>query len=159
MIHQQQTSSALQMNKSSSSASTSTKPSSSSSTSSTNSSALHYLIAYGHMKPPKPLEEETVQHPKFMSRHDSDGKFIYVDPCVHSIIGCMPNQLISESIFNLVHPEDVHLLRKAFQEAIGTLKNHKIRTYHYRFRLDSSSLNANGNLLFFIFNYGENKSS
>ena len=58
---------------------------------SSSNQTLHYLIAYGQVK--QKLDDETnsnnntsnnnintsAQH-KFMSRHDADGKFIYVDP-------------------------------------------------------------------------------
>ena len=50
--------------------------SSSSTLNSTNSSLQHYLITCGKIKQ---SDEELVQY-KFISRHDADGKFIYLDP-------------------------------------------------------------------------------
>lgn len=51
----------------------------------------------------------------------------------------MPHQLISESLFNHVHTDDVNLLKKAFQEITLSNSKNKIRTHEYRFRLENNS--------------------
>ena len=48
------------------------------------------------------------------------------------------SELISESLFNHVHLEDIYLLKKAFQETIVNFKC-KIRTHQYRFKLKNNS--------------------
>lgn len=62
------------------------------------------------------------------------------------MIGCLPQQLISESLFNHVLKEDQAMLRKAFQESIANPKL-KIRSAEYRFRYGGSSENENGNIV------------
>ncbi|CAF0759999.1 unnamed protein product [Brachionus calyciflorus] len=96
----------------------------------------YYLIAYGQISP---KIDETSKH-KYTSRHDQDGKFIYLEPGVQSLIGYLPHQLLSESLFNHVHTDDINLLKKAFQEITSSnnLKN-KIRTREYRFRLENNT--------------------
>ena len=54
------------------------------------------------------------------------------------MVGYLPNQLMSESLFNYVHADDKPLLKKAFQESIVNSK-HKIRTHQYKFKLKNDS--------------------
>ncbi len=123
----------------------------------------YYLIAYGQKKTMSD-DEMDVQF-KYVSRHDLDGKFIYVEPkyssrlfdqlhaliffflwvyfyfiksSCHNLTGLLPHQLISESIYNHIHPDDVNLLKKAFQEVISNTKR-KIRTHQYRFKLPNNT--------------------
>lgn len=57
---------------------------------------------------------------------------------MHFLIGYLPHQLISESLFSHVHTDDVNLLKKAFHETLANTK-HKIRTHEYRFRLENNT--------------------
>lgn len=56
------------------------------------------------------------------------------------MIGYLPQQLISESLFNHVHKSDQAMLHKTFQDAIANPKL-KIRSGEYRFRHGSSPSN------------------
>jgi len=64
------------------------------------------------------------------------GLFFSKSSC-HNLTGLLPHQLISESIYNHIHPDDVNLLKKAFQEVVSNTKR-KIRTHQYRFKLPNN---------------------
>ncbi len=62
----------------------------------------------------------------FVSIHDIDGYFAYASPSAKTVLGYLPEELISKGIFDLVHPDDItkyieNILEKAVfdkQEAI-----------------------------------------
>ena len=62
----------------------------------------------------------------------------------------MPHQLLAETLFNFVHPEDVNSIRKAFEIALKTNETavrNKIKTIEYRFRQDPHVAGANSYIL------------
>ena len=52
-------------------------------------------------------------------------------------MGYLPEQLISETIFNYIHSDDIPMLKKVFQEAILNSPT-KIKTADYRVRLENN---------------------
>jgi PAS domain S-box-containing protein len=46
-----------------------------------------------------------------ISRHDTEGKFLYVSPACHTLLGYDPGELIGRPLISFVHPSDAeHLL-------------------------------------------------
>jgi PAS domain S-box-containing protein/putative nucleotidyltransferase with HDIG domain len=52
-----------------------------------------------------------------ISRHDSDGNFLYVSPACQTIIGYDPDELIGQDVLSLVHPDDAEDLLKLFRSS------------------------------------------
>jgi hypothetical protein len=52
-------------------------------------------------------------------------------------LGFLPQQLLSESLFNYVHVDDIQMLKKCFQEAIFSSPL-KIKTREYRIKLENN---------------------
>jgi len=92
------------------------------------STILHYLIAYGKVEDER-LESKVTD---FIAKLDSDGKILYSESCVFSLFGFLPNQLKNESIFSLIHSEDVADFKSSLQQAVSNPKE-RITTDTYRF--------------------------
>lgn len=45
--------------------------------------------------------------------HDLEGKYVYVSPSSELLLGCAPEELGGVSIYELIHPEDIELIRDA----------------------------------------------
>ena len=56
---------------------------------------------------------------------------------VNLLLGYLPHQLMSESIFNQSHADDVPMLRKTFQDALNN-PHQKIQTQTYRLKLENN---------------------
>ena len=54
---------------------------------------------------------------------------------IYPALGYLPQQLLSESLFNYVHVDDIQMLKKCFQEAIFSSPL-KIKTREYRIKLE-----------------------
>ena len=50
-----------------------------------------------------------------ISRHDSNGIFLYVSPACRMIVGYEPEELIGQDVLPLVHPDDTEILLKLFR--------------------------------------------
>ena len=53
-----------------------------------------------------------------IARHAPDGRFIYVSPTCHTLLGYQPTELVGHSLSALVHPEDQERVQLAFRMAI-----------------------------------------
>lgn len=53
-----------------------------------------------------------------ISRHDSDGRFLFASPASRDLLGIGPMDLIGQNLFDLTHPEDRPNLRDAFARAV-----------------------------------------
>ena len=66
-----------------------------------------------------------------ISRHDMQGNFLYISPASRAVVGYDPAELIGQSFFPLIHPEDV-------QTVMGLIRspqwNHSMPSLHYRAR-------------------------
>lgn len=56
---------------------------------------------------------------EFMSRHNIDGKFTFVDQRVKNVLGYKPPDLLGRSCYEYVHPDDVNIMRELFDQAIN----------------------------------------
>jgi diguanylate cyclase (GGDEF)-like protein/PAS domain S-box-containing protein len=48
----------------------------------------------------------------------SDGRINYISPSSINLLGYTPEEMLGKSIFDLVHPEDLHFVKRIFNEAI-----------------------------------------
>ena len=55
-----------------------------------------------------------------ITKHSATGIVTYASPVSSSVLGCAPEALIGQSLFELVHPEDSEVVQAAFARAIET---------------------------------------
>jgi diguanylate cyclase (GGDEF)-like protein/PAS domain S-box-containing protein len=63
--------------------------------------------------------------------HELDGRFLYLTPSSQSVLGYHPDELVTTSPFDLMHPEDVSFVRKQLK---GFLNGEKLKHFKYRMR-------------------------
>ena len=56
----------------------------------------------------------------FLFSHTPDGHFTYLSPQVTKILGYEPQELIGRNFQEIIHPQDLPLVQKRFQKALGT---------------------------------------
>ncbi|AFY83082.1 response regulator [Oscillatoria acuminata] len=66
-----------------------------------------------------------------ISRHTPKGKFIYVSPACHSLLGYEPDELIGCNLYDFFHPEDAKTLAKSY---LAMVKGQVSYTVSYRIR-------------------------
>ncbi len=66
-----------------------------------------------------------------ISRHTPKGKFIYVSPACHSLLGYEPDELIGCNLYEFFHPEDAQILAKSY---LAMVKGQVSYTVSYRIR-------------------------
>jgi aryl hydrocarbon receptor nuclear translocator len=69
---------------------------------------------------------------EFMSRHNMDGKFTFLDQRVSNVLGYKPQELLGRLSFDYLHPDDVNHVRENFEQTIN-LRGQTTSTM-YRFR-------------------------
>ncbi|XP_038076739.1 aryl hydrocarbon receptor nuclear translocator 2-like isoform X2 [Patiria miniata] len=69
---------------------------------------------------------------EFISRHQPDGKFTFVDQRVTGVLGYQPQELLGKSSYDYYHPEDQAHLKDNFEQAVK-LKG-QVRSLMYRFQ-------------------------
>ncbi|GCB65277.1 hypothetical protein scyTo_0007682 [Scyliorhinus torazame] len=72
---------------------------------------------------------------EFLSRHNSDGLFTFVDHRCITVIGYQPQELLGKDIVEFCHPEDQSHVRDSFQQVVK-LKG-QVLSVMYRFRTKS----------------------
>ncbi|CAJ1062347.1 aryl hydrocarbon receptor nuclear translocator-like isoform X3 [Xyrichtys novacula] len=72
---------------------------------------------------------------EFISRHNCQGMFTFVDHRCMAAVGYQPQDLLGKSILELAHPEDQGLLRDSFQQVVK-LKG-QVLSVMFRFRAKS----------------------
>uniref|UniRef100_A0A4W3H4F9 Aryl hydrocarbon receptor nuclear translocator 2 n=1 Tax=Callorhinchus milii TaxID=7868 RepID=A0A4W3H4F9_CALMI len=72
---------------------------------------------------------------EFLSRHNSDGLFTFVDHRCITVIGYQPQDLLGKDIVEFCHPEDQGHVRDSFQQVLK-LKG-QVLSVMYRFRTKS----------------------
>ncbi|XP_061462551.1 aryl hydrocarbon receptor nuclear translocator isoform X3 [Rhineura floridana] len=81
------------------------------------------LVAIGRLQvtsSPSCVDMNTVCQPtEFISRHNTDGLFTFVDHRCVATVGYQPQELLGKDIVEFCHPEDQQLLRDSFQQATG----------------------------------------
>lgn len=66
-----------------------------------------------------------------ISTKNTNGVYVYVSPSSIKLTGYDPDELIGVNVFNLVHPEDLEMVKRFLE---GDLKNSECVTYEYRIR-------------------------
>ncbi|MBO0352291.1 response regulator [Phormidium pseudopriestleyi FRX01] len=66
-----------------------------------------------------------------ISRHTPKGKFIYVSPASHSLLGYEPDELIGCNLYEFFHPEDAKTIAKSY---LAIVKGQVSYTVSYRIR-------------------------
>ncbi|CAG0917689.1 unnamed protein product [Notodromas monacha] len=69
---------------------------------------------------------------EFISRHGVEGKFSFADQRVVGLLGYSPPELLGESLFELVHPEEQSHIKDSFEQVVK-LKG-QVMSLMYRFR-------------------------
>uniref|UniRef100_A0A3Q3NJ79 Aryl hydrocarbon receptor nuclear translocator n=1 Tax=Labrus bergylta TaxID=56723 RepID=A0A3Q3NJ79_9LABR len=72
---------------------------------------------------------------EFISRHNCQGMFTFVDHRCMAAVGYQPQELLGKNILELAHPEDQGLLRDSFQQVVK-LKG-QVLSVMFRFRFKS----------------------
>ncbi|HEY9872251.1 MAG TPA: PAS domain S-box protein, partial [Candidatus Obscuribacterales bacterium] len=66
-----------------------------------------------------------------ISRHNSEGVYLYVSPACRTLLNYEPEDLIGNSVFNFFHPEDLNDIRKS-QTSILNISGTYTFTYRIR---------------------------
>lgn len=74
---------------------------------------------------------------EFMSRHNIDGKFTFVDQRVTNVLGYKPQDLLGHSCFEYIHPDDTNQVRDIFDQAVNL--RGQIVTTVFRIRAEDNS--------------------
>nr|XP_056709187.1 aryl hydrocarbon receptor nuclear translocator [Euleptes europaea] len=94
------------------------------------------LVAIGRLQvtsSPSCADMSTVCQPtEFISRHNTDGIFTFVDHRCVATVGYQPQELLGKDIVDFCHPEDQQLLRDSFQQVVK-LKG-QVLSVMFRFR-------------------------
>ncbi|XP_015279979.1 PREDICTED: aryl hydrocarbon receptor nuclear translocator [Gekko japonicus] len=94
------------------------------------------LVAIGRLQvtsSPSCADMSTVCQPtEFISRHNTDGIFTFVDHRCVATVGYQPQELLGKDIVEFCHPEDQQLLRDSFQQVVK-LKG-QVLSVMFRFR-------------------------
>nr|3F1N_B Chain B, Aryl hydrocarbon receptor nuclear translocator [Homo sapiens]3F1O_B Chain B, Aryl hydrocarbon receptor nuclear translocator [Homo sapiens]3F1P_B Chain B, Aryl hydrocarbon receptor nuclear translocator [Homo sapiens]3H7W_B Chain B, Aryl hydrocarbon receptor nuclear translocator [Homo sapiens]3H82_B Chain B, Aryl hydrocarbon receptor nuclear translocator [Homo sapiens]4GHI_B Chain B, Aryl hydrocarbon receptor nuclear translocator [Homo sapiens]4GS9_B Chain B, Aryl hydrocarbon recept len=72
------------------------------------------------------------QPTRFISRHNIEGIFTFVDHRCVATVGYQPQELLGKNIVEFCHPEDQQLLRDSFQQVVK-LKG-QVLSVMFRFR-------------------------
>ncbi|XP_073340882.1 aryl hydrocarbon receptor nuclear translocator isoform X6 [Pagrus major] len=72
---------------------------------------------------------------EFISRHNCQGMFTFIDHRCMAAVGYQPQELLGKNILELAHPEDQGLLRDSFQQVVK-LKG-QVLSVMFRFRTKS----------------------
>ncbi|KAL4616656.1 aryl hydrocarbon receptor nuclear translocator-like isoform X1 [Arapaima gigas] len=104
-----------------------------------NQGSRYCLVAIGRLQvtcSPANKDMDNFNIPvEFISRHNSQGVFTFVDHRCFATVGYQPQELLGKEIFELAHPEDQGLLRDSFQQVIK-LKG-QVLSVMFRFRSKS----------------------
>ncbi|XP_042297062.1 aryl hydrocarbon receptor nuclear translocator isoform X3 [Sceloporus undulatus] len=94
------------------------------------------LVAIGRLQvtsSPSCADMNTVCQPtEFISRHNTDGLFTFVDHRCVATVGYQPQELLGKDIVEFCHPEDQQLLKDSFQQVVK-LKG-QVLSVMFRFR-------------------------
>lgn len=99
------------------------------------------LVAIGRLQVVSAnVHDMTGSQTEFMSRHNVDGRFTFVDQRVSNVLGYQPQELLGRSCFDYLHPDDVNHFRESFESVINL--RGQVMTVVYRLRtMDSEYVN------------------
>ena len=69
---------------------------------------------------------------EFVSRHNMEGKFTFVDQRVINLLGYSPQELLGKSCFDVIHAEDQSHMKESFDQVVK-MKG-QVMNFMYRFR-------------------------
>ncbi|XP_023218888.1 aryl hydrocarbon receptor nuclear translocator homolog isoform X3 [Centruroides vittatus] len=69
---------------------------------------------------------------EFISRHNMEGKFTFVDQRIQGVLGYQPQELLGKTCFDFFHPEDQTHMKESFEQVLK-LKG-QVMSVMYRFR-------------------------
>lgn len=69
---------------------------------------------------------------EFMSRHNMEGKFTFLDQRVSNVLGYKPQELLGRLCFDYLHSDDVNHVRENFEQTINL--RGQVTSTMYRFR-------------------------
>ncbi|XP_063055314.1 aryl hydrocarbon receptor nuclear translocator isoform X2 [Engraulis encrasicolus] len=104
-----------------------------------NQNNRYCLVAIGRLQVtacPSDSASSSLNTPvEFISRHNSQGVFTFVDHRCMATVGYQPQELLGKNILELAHPEDQSLLRDSLQQVVK-LKG-QVMSVMFRFRSKS----------------------
>ncbi|XP_061572913.1 aryl hydrocarbon receptor nuclear translocator isoform X1 [Cololabis saira] len=104
-----------------------------------NQGSRYCLVAIGRLQVtccPGDTDLNSISVPvEFISRHNCQGMFTFVDSRSMAAVGYQPQELLGKSILEFAHPEDQSLLRDSFQQVVK-LKG-QVLSVMFRFRSKS----------------------
>ncbi|XP_068610663.1 aryl hydrocarbon receptor nuclear translocator [Brachionichthys hirsutus] len=105
----------------------------------TTQGSRYCLVAIGRLQVtccPGDTDINSISVPvEFISRHNCQGMFTFIDHRCLAAVGYQPQELLGKNILDLAHPEDQGLLRDSFQQVVK-LKG-QVLSVMFRFRTKS----------------------
>ncbi|KZC05014.1 Aryl hydrocarbon receptor nuclear translocator-like protein 1 [Dufourea novaeangliae] len=101
---------------------------------------LSCLVAVGRLQStiPTTLPKKPRLRPiKFVSRHAMDGKFLFVDQRATLVLGFLPQELLSTSMYEYYHHDDIPHLAESHKAALQA--SECVTTQIYKFRTKGAS--------------------
>ncbi|XP_031621242.1 period circadian protein isoform X2 [Contarinia nasturtii] len=88
-----------------------------------------------------PDEAMKNQNAKFSTRHTAAGILVHIDGCSVAAVGYMPQDIIGKSILDFFHPEDMILLKTAYEMLMKNTKvsDGRVSAPPYRFLIKNGS--------------------
>merc|ERR1711970_1588217 len=80
--------------------------------------AMPIVTAYSESFEEGPIKLRSGQR-SFVSKHNADCKFSWVDEYTISYTGYLPQDIVGGEIFKYIHPEDLVIIKEAFEEVMG----------------------------------------
>ncbi|KAH0535861.1 aryl hydrocarbon receptor nuclear translocator-like protein 1 isoform X2 [Cotesia glomerata] len=105
---------------------------------------LSCLVAIGRVQPSLPaLTSNSSRTPRlrtieFVSRHATDGKFLFVDQRATIVLGFLPQELLGTSMYEYYHHDDIHHLAESHKAALKS--SERVTTQVYRFKAKGASI-------------------
>ncbi|XP_070818646.1 basic helix-loop-helix ARNT like 1b [Chaetodon trifascialis] len=99
------------------------------------------LVAVGRLYPhtvSQPVQNHIKVKPmEFVSRHDIDGKFVFVDQRAAVILAYLPEELLGSSFYEYIHEDDIAHLAKCHRQVLQLRE--KINTNCYKMKIKGGS--------------------
>ncbi|XP_076046630.1 basic helix-loop-helix ARNT-like protein cyc isoform X2 [Oratosquilla oratoria] len=103
---------------------------------------LSCLVAVGRVHPPlmsgSVADSRGVNHQynmqpiEYISKHTSDGKFVYIDQRAALLLGWLPQELLGTSMYEYFHQDDIGFLAETHRSTLQTSENKNTQVYRFR---------------------------
>eukprot|EP00096_Caligus_rogercresseyi_P005598 TRINITY_DN2152_c0_g1_i1.p1 TRINITY_DN2152_c0_g1~~TRINITY_DN2152_c0_g1_i1.p1 ORF type:complete len:640 (+),score=256.56 TRINITY_DN2152_c0_g1_i1:822-2741(+) len=101
------------------------------------------LVAIGRLQVTSMPNNHDLSGPEstaeFVSRHNMEGKFSFVDQRVLGLLGYAPGELLGKTCFDYIHSEDQVHMKESFDQ-VGKMKG-QVMNFMYRFRSKAGDWN------------------